>query len=107
MRYLLVLLLFALFYFMVFRPVKNKVFSYVEVSEPEYARLADAGEDPALIERLQKQLGQMDKGKILPQGQREDELGPGALTKKQLSTLAENDPGLITQLIRSWLSEGV
>jgi flagellar biosynthesis/type III secretory pathway M-ring protein FliF/YscJ len=79
----------------------------VEVSEPEYARLPDAAQDSALVERLQKQLGQMDKGKSLSEGEAEDELEPGGLSKKQLATLAEKDPSLITQLIRSWLSEGV
>lgn len=105
LRYLLVLVLFALFYFMVFRPVKNKVFSYVEVSEPDYAQLNAAGSDPALVKRLQQQLGQLEGGKDLEEGIA-DSLQQGALTKKQLSSLAEKDPTLVTQLIRSWLSEG-
>jgi len=106
LRYFLVLALFALFYFMIFRPVKNKVFSYVEVSEPDYAQLNAAGKDPALLEKLQQQLGQLEGSKGL--GERASEaLEQGAVTKKQLSNLAEKDPALVTQLIRSWLSEGV
>jgi flagellar M-ring protein FliF len=106
LRYLLVLVLFALFYFMVFRPVKNKVFSYVEVSEPDYAQLNATSSDPALVEKLQQQLGQLEGAKGLGEVSA-DSLESGALTKKQLSTMAENDPSLVTQLIRSWLSEGV
>jgi flagellar M-ring protein FliF len=105
-RYSLVLVLFGLFYFMVFRPVKNKVFSYVEVSEPDYAQLNAAGEDSAIMEKLQQQLGQLEGAKGLEEGSGES-LEEGALTKKQLASLAENDPTLVTQLIRSWLSEGV
>jgi flagellar biosynthesis/type III secretory pathway M-ring protein FliF/YscJ len=104
-RYLLVLALFALFYFMIFRPVKNKVFSYVEVSDPDYAQLNSATKDPALLEKLQQQLGQLEGAKGGEELAAEPE--QGAITKKQLATLAENDPNLVTQLIRSWLSEGV
>ena len=106
LRYLLVLALFALFYFMVFRPVKNRVFSYVEVSDPDYAQLKAARKDSALLEKLQRQLGQLEGSK----GGKEpvaESLEEGAVTKKQLVSLAEKDPSLVTQLIRSWLSEGV
>ena len=106
LRYFLVLALFALFYFMIFRPVKNKVFSYVEVSEPDYAQLNAAGKDPALLEKLQQQLGQLEGSKSL-EDRSSEALEQGAVTKKQLSNLAEKDPALVTQLIRSWLSEGV
>jgi flagellar M-ring protein FliF len=106
LRYFLVLALFGLFYFMIFRPVKNKVFSYVEVSEPDYAQLNAAGKDPALLEKLQQQLGQLEGSKGLEERVSEA-LEQGAVTKKQLSNLAEKDPALVTQLIRSWLSEGV
>jgi flagellar M-ring protein FliF len=105
-RYLLVLVLFALFYFMIFRPVKNKVFSYVEVSDTDYAQLNAAGKDPALLEKLQQQLGQLEGAKGT-EDMAPEPLEQGAVTKKQLATLAENDPSLVTQLIRSWLSEGV
>ncbi len=106
LRYLLVLALFALFYFMVFRPVKNRVFSYVEVSDPGYAQLKSAGKDSALVEKLQRQLGQLEGLKDSKEPVAEA-LEEGAMTKKQLISLAEKDPSLVTQLIRSWLSEGV
>ena len=106
LRYLLVLALFALFYFMIFRPVKNRVFSYVEVSDTDYAQLNSAAKDPALLEKLRQQLGQIEGSKSLDQGTTET-LEQGGLTKRQLATLAEKDPNLVTQLVRSWLSEGV
>jgi len=64
-----------------------------------------AGKDPALLEKLQQQLGQLEGASSLDEVG-PDALGQGAVTKKQLATLAENDPSLVTQLIRSWLSEG-
>jgi len=106
LRYLLVLALFALFYFMIFRPVKNRVFSYVEVSDTDYAQLNSAAKDPALLEKLRQQLGQIEGSNSLDQGTTET-LEQGGLTKRQLATLAEKDPNLVTQLVRSWLSEGV
>ena len=90
---------------MVFRPVKNKVFSYVEVSEPDYAQLGAAGSESALLEKLHRQLGDSEGTSSLEERATEA-LEQGALTKKQLASLAEQDPALVTQLIRSWLSEG-
>jgi len=106
LRYLLVLALFALFYFMIFRPVKNRVFSYVEVSDTDYAQLNSATKDPALLKKLQQQLGQIEGSKSLEDGTAEI-LEQGGLSKRQLATLAEKDPNMVTQLVRSWLSEGV
>ena len=91
---------------MIFRPVKNKVFSYVEVSDSDYAQLNAPGKDPALLEKLQQQLGQLEGAKGT-EDMAPEPLEQGAVTKKQLAALAENDPSIVTQLIRSWLSEGV
>lgn len=109
LRYLLILLLFVLFYFMIFRPVKKKVFSYVEFTDPEYAQLAAATQNPELVHRLEEKMARLGdpNRRALGEGQKPgDVMEEKAIIKKQLVSLAESDPNLVTQLVRSWLSEG-
>lgn len=99
-RYFLVLLLFLLFYLMIFRPVKNRVFSYVEVERTPAASLAGAIQDPELLKQLEQA---MAEGKLLPPGAEGEKESP---YRKDIVKLAKEDPQALVNLIRSWLSEG-
>lgn len=109
LRYLLILVLFGLFYLFIFRPVKNRVFAFTEFSDPDYKQLAEATQDPELVQRLEEQMNRLSGGNqgSLPEGNNfEGEFQDSAVVKKQLTVLAQKDPTLVTQVIRSWLSEG-
>ncbi|HLV00838.1 MAG TPA: flagellar M-ring protein FliF C-terminal domain-containing protein, partial [Acidobacteriota bacterium] len=109
LRYLLILVLFGLFYLFIFRPVRNRVFAFTEFSDPDYKQLAEATQDPELVQRLEEQMNRLSGGNqgALPEGNDfEGELQDSAAVKKQLTALAQKDPSLVTQVIRSWLSEG-
>lgn len=103
MRYLIILAVFLAFYLFIFKPVKNKVFSFVEFSEPEYAQLAAATNDPEMIRQLEEKMARL-KGKTasLPGAA----MGEGSELKQQLVELARQNPTAVSGLIRSWLSEG-
>lgn len=104
-RYLLILVLFGLFYLLIFRPVKRKVFSYVEVERSDLKQLADSLSDPELLSRFeQAQLGEGGE-RALPSASKL--VDRKAALKRDLLTVAKEDPQAMTQLIRSWLSEGV
>lgn len=108
-RYLLIFVLFGLFYFMIFRPVQKKVFAYVEFQDPEYARLASSIDDPDLVHKLEGQMDELKEArqKMLSEGEEESPLlmGKEAGIKKDLLKIAESEPELVTQVIRSWLAE--
>jgi flagellar M-ring protein FliF len=97
-RYLLIFVLFGLFYLAIFRPVKKRVFSYVEVSDAELAGL-EGGQVP--------QLGEGEEAAQLEEAEVPEKIDIEAMKKKKLAELAKEDPGLVTQIVRSWLSEGV
>lgn len=97
-RYLLIFFLFGLFYLMIFRPVKKRVFSYVEVSEADLGELS--GGDRARLEKG-------EAAKKLLEASIPEELDVRTVKKKKLAELAKEDPALVTQIVRSWLSEGV
>ncbi len=103
-RYLVILGFFVLFYLLIFRPVKKRVFSYVELSQPEFAQLAagaGAASDAELAGQVQAQLGgaePMSGGAQITEKTKD--------TKRELLSLAQEDPDRVTNLVRSWLSEG-
>ena len=100
-RYLVVLAFFVLFYLLIFRPVKKRVFSYVELSQPELGQLAaGVGGDAELAAQVQGQLGMAS---MSGEAEVSEEAGN---TKKELLSLAKEDPDRVTNLVRSWLSEG-
>ncbi len=104
-RYLLVLVVFALFYLMIFRPVKNRVFSYVEVEKMNKGQLAASIKDPELLRQLESALSgdhALSEGKLLHKP-----TDPETAMRKEILRLAKEDPQAVTHLIRSWLSEGV
>jgi flagellar M-ring protein FliF len=103
-RYLGILLLFGLFYLMIFRPVKKKVFAYVDVEHPQQRRLA-AMNDPELLKQLEEALASGERA--LPGVGSGTVADKNAVMKKELLSLAKEDPQAVTHLIRSWLSEGV
>lgn len=99
-RYLLILLLFGLFYMVIFRPVKNRVFSYVEVEKTPAvpAQL----KDPALLKQLETAL----TSELALPAPEANASSPEAIMKRELLKIAKEDPQAVTQLIRSWMSEG-
>jgi flagellar M-ring protein FliF len=104
-RYFLIILLFVLFYLMVFRPVKKRVFAYVEVENPTAARLNASLKDPELMKQLEQALS---GEKLLESGEGGHQiLDKDSAMKKELVRLAKENPQAVTHLIRSWLSEGV
>jgi len=104
-RYFLVILLFLLFYLMVFRPVKKRVFAYVEVENPTAAKLNASLKDPELMKQLEQALS---GDKLLESGEGGHQvLDKESAMKKELVRLAKENPQAVTHLIRSWLSEGV
>jgi flagellar M-ring protein FliF len=105
-RYLAILLIFALFYLLVFRPVKKKVFSYVEFADPQFAQLAAATNDGDMVRQLESKMAQL-KG-TSPQ------LGPASveqpaseadIIKRQLAELARREPETVTKLVKNWLAQ--
>lgn len=100
-RYLLVILIFGLFYLMIFRPVKKRVFAYVEVDRTDLKQLADTLNDPELLKQLGEAAGHE---KALPPPKVVDR---NAALKSDLLTIAKENPQAMTQLIRSWISEGI
>lgn len=104
-RYLAILFLFGLFYLVIFRPVKRKVFAYVDVEQPQQRRLAAAMGDPELLKQLEEALG--SSGRALPGAVSGAAVDKNAAMKKELLSLAKEDPQAVTHVIRSWLSEGV
>jgi flagellar M-ring protein FliF len=101
-RYLLVLLVFGLFYLMIFRPVKKRVFAYVDVERNDLQQLAATLNDPELLKQLEAAAGGQDKALLPPKVTDRNQA-----LKKDLLTIAKENPQAMTQLIRSWLSEGV
>jgi len=105
-RYLLIFVMFGLFYLVIFRPVKNRVFSYIEVEETPLAQLTAAIKDPELLQQLEAHMKNPDGTLALPEG-RKQKLDPKVEANQQLIHLAKDDPQVITQVIKNWLSEGV
>ncbi len=101
-RYLLVLLVFGLFYLLIFRPVKKRVFAYVDVERNDLQQLAATLNDPELLRQLEAAAGGQDKALPSPKV-----MDRNQALKKDLLTIAKENPQAMTQLIRSWLSEGV
>jgi len=99
-RYLLILALFVLFYLVIFRPVRNKVFSYVEVERSPRAALAGMVDNPELLKQLEQALAE---GKPLLPGETAEKESP---YRKDVLKLAKEDPQALVHLMRSWLSEG-
>jgi flagellar M-ring protein FliF len=104
-RYGLILVVFALFYLLIFRPVKNRVFSYVEVEKVNNRQLAASIKDPELLKQLESALSgdrALGEGELLHKP-----TDPESAIRKEIIRLAKEDPQAVTHLIRSWLSEGV
>ena len=104
-RYFLILVVFALFYLVIFRPVKKRVFSYVEVEKSNTRQLAASMKDPELLKQLESALSgdhALGKGDGLHKT-----ADPETAMRKEILRLAKEDPQAVTHLIRSWLSEGV
>lgn len=104
-RYGLILLVFALFYLLIFRPVKNRVFSYVDVEKVNNRQLAASIKDPELLKQLESALSgerALGEGELLHKP-----TNPESAMRKEILRLAKDDPQAVTHLIRSWLSEGV
>ncbi|MFB3901841.1 MAG: flagellar basal-body MS-ring/collar protein FliF [Acidobacteriota bacterium] len=107
-RYLVILLLFGLFYLVIFRPVKKRVFAFVEQEGPAQKQLLASIPDPALVQQLETRLGQAGAANALPEAQKAAPMSDrSAAIRKELIALAKEDPQLVTQIIRGWLSEGV
>jgi flagellar M-ring protein FliF len=105
-RYIAILLLFALFYLLVFRPVKKKVFSYVEFSDPQFAQLAAATNDGELVRQLESKMAQL-KGASPQLGPANIEQAPSEteIVKLQLVDLARREPETVTKLVKNWLAQ--
>ena len=104
-RYVAILVFFVLFYFLIFRPVKKRVFSYVELSDPEFSQLAAAGGDRELARQIQGQLAGTGTGGEA--GARDAQLSEqAATTKSELLSMAKDNPERVSNLVQSWLSEG-
>ncbi|MFQ5739161.1 MAG: flagellar basal-body MS-ring/collar protein FliF [Acidobacteriota bacterium] len=105
LKYLRIVALFLLFYFFIFRPVKRKVFSYIEVSEPDLAQLEAATGDREMVRQLKAKIesGQSDTPLFLGDG---EESSSTRMKVKKLVSLANDEPEMVTKLIRSWLAEG-
>ncbi len=104
-RYVLILVVFALFYLMIFRPVKNRVFSYVDVEKGNNRQLAASLKDPELLKQLESAL---TGDRALPDGESlHKPMDPETAMRKEILRMAKEDPQAVTHLIRSWLSEGV
>ncbi len=105
-RYIAILVFFILFYLLIFRPVKKRVFSYVELSEPEFSQLAAAGGDLELARQIQGQLGTTDSASGGRAGARDPQATEqAATTKTELLSMAKDNPERVSNLVQSWLSE--
>lgn len=103
-RYVAILVFFVLFYFLIFRPVKKRVFSYVELSEPEFAQLAGAGGN--LARQIEGQLGSGEAASGGLVSARDAHSEQVATTKSELLSMAKDNPDRVSNLVQSWLSEG-
>jgi flagellar M-ring protein FliF len=106
-RYLLVFVMFGLFYLIIFRPVKNRVFSYIEVDDNQLDQLAAAVKDPELLAQLEQHLKNPDGSAPALPSANQTKIDPKAEANKELMNMAKDDPQVITQVIKNWLSEGV
>lgn len=108
MRYLSIIALFLLFYFLIFRPLKKKLFASLEFSDPEFAQLAAATGDDAMVHQLQDKLAALKSSSpALLEGGKEVAVldHRQAQIKRQLAELASKEPSTVTQLIKSWLAQ--
>lgn len=96
LRYFAIIALFLLFYMMIFRPVKNRVFSYMEQQRKELAQYNQA--------QLQAGGGQLDgSGQLaLPEG---TPGRVGANIESEVVNLARKDPEAVSGLVRDWMSQ--
>ncbi len=109
MRYLLILLMFVLFYGLIFRPVKRKVFSYVQVDDAPYNQLAAATGDPEMVRQLESKMAQLKSSNqlALEKGAEESPASESDVIKQQLVELAKREPELVTRMIKNWLMQEV
>lgn len=96
-RYAGIVGVFLLFYWMVFRPVKRRVFTFVEGSNKR--ALAEAAAQKAL--KAAEQLS-------LTEGNPEATSNPAAdRLRRDLLDVAKRDPEAVSSLVSNWMSEGV
>ena len=107
MRYLVILAVFLLFYLLIFRPVKQKVFNSLEFADPQLARLAAATGDTQMVQQLKTQMDSLREGGPASDG--DEEVGllghRHSQIKKQLVEVARREPDTVTRILKSWLSQ--
>ena len=95
LRYLGLLLLFLLFYLLIFRPLKRRVFTYVD-SGPQLA--------PGQAHQLAGAPGQQ---LALPEGelpQKQQEPSEEEKYRGEVTQLAQKKPEVVTDLVKEWLT---
>ncbi len=115
LRYFKLFALFLLFYLFIFRPLRKRVFTYVEVTEPDVKQLESGREVEALAQNSKtepKALGagagedaQADGTRLVGSPPRSQPPSPEEMGQQVLQ-LARQEPELVTKLVRAWLAEG-
>lgn len=109
MKYLTALGLFALFYLMIFRPVKRKVFASLDLANPELAQLPSGAAAGEHVHQLnQQQTGALGGGSqaALEAGDVAGPLGERhAALKRQLVEISRKEPSTVSQVIKTWLAQ--
>lgn len=98
LRYLGILLLFLLFYLLVFRPLKRRVFSYVEQG-PQLA--------PGQVPQLAGARGQLSGRQQLALSEGDQsgkEQSEEEKYRSQVTELAQQRPEVVTDLVQEWLT---
>ena len=107
MRYVVILAVFLLFYLLIFRPVKQKVFNSLEFADPQLAQLAAATGDNQMVQQLKTQMDSLREGGPASDG--DEEVGllghRHSQIKKQLVEVARREPDTVTRILKSWLSQ--
>lgn len=105
LRWLGLIALFLLFYMMIFRPIKKRIFAYVEYKDPEFAQLM-AGEAPQLQGSSADQLALTEGASSLGGAGAEDEEEEESAedrVRSELVAYARQDPDRVSELVRDWL----
>ncbi len=107
LRWLGLIALFLLFYMMIFRPIKKRIFAYVEYKDPEFAQLM-AGEAPQLQGSSADQLALTEGASSLGGAgagaeDEEEEESAEDRVRSELVAYARQDPDRVSELVRDWL----
>ncbi len=101
LRIIGILMVFLLFYLLIFRPVKKRVFTYVDFESPRM--LPGRGETAALaggVGQLTGEDGSLEKVQALSDDETKD-----FQLREQIKEMAKENPEIVTSLVRQWIND--